>query len=858
MKEIVTDRPLSMQIPILQTKLNVPQKTTTTLIRTKLMEILNESKSKQVITVTAPAGFGKTSLVSEWIRGLPFEVGWVSLELGENDPIRFWNYILCALKDVVPLLVKNAHTLLESMPLSSAESIVVPLIQEVAKYPSDFFLVLDDYHMIENSLIHRAMIYLISHLPKNMKLVLISRALLPLPLHRLRLEDLVMELDTEDLRFSRSEIKCFFDKVDIPLLTDSDLDLLEKHTEGWIVGMKLLALSIGKKKNVSAFLTYFSGFDRYIFEYLTEEVLKNYNAATRNFLLETSILERMTGPLCKTVTGEKHANDILVTLHKESGFIFPLDHDGHWYRYHQFFRNLLKRRLLDEQGENVLLLHQRAAYWLDQHGFVQEAIDHAFLSQDFEMATKLIDNIAPEIVKKREFSTIQTWMNRFPEEWMDTHPSLCVIITWVFALTGEYSKAEATLLKTEKYVKGAKGESFEHILVEMDVLRGYLAIIAKDADKAVQYMRSSITRQPKYSRFFQLGMILNQDGPCLLHSELGLKGSLTKVNQIYTQLRKIWKHSGLPIVGYGSVILGELYYERNQLENVHYFIKRGLQIGEENQNIGILMPIYFLAINMKRALQQQDEIGPLIEKMEKKLMEWNISPHWSEMLDSLKVEMLINAGRLPEVHKWLDTKQLHSDDSVMNAKTYPYTIYARSLHAVGRTEEAIALLDKLITNAKADDRLASTIKMLFIKSLMMHETGKKNEACQLLDRVLDLAEPDGYVRTFLDEGEPAQKLFISYSRNKKGAYLSRLLLLFDEEFGPAVNHSNQSLIEPLTNRELEVLELLEKGLTNKEIANKLFITIGTVKSYNHNIYAKLQVKNRTQALAHARKIALLG
>lgn len=863
-KDISTHKSLFFQIPILNTKLHIPPKPTVWLSRPRLHDKLKEISGKKVIALSAPAGFGKTALISEWIRHTNLPAGWVSLEYSENDPMRFWEYVFAALESANPVLSRNSYGLLESVQLSSVESIVVPFIQEISKLPSNLILVLDDFHVIEDPQIHRAISYLIRHLPDNLKLVFVSRAELPVRLHRLRLEDQIVELGAEDLRFTREEVETFFNQLNALNLSVQELKSLEKYTEGWGVGMQLLALSMGKSKNVSGFIKSFSGSQMYIAEYLTEEVLNHHSPATKEFLLKTSILERMCGSLCQAVTEETNAAETLAHLYKENSFIVPLDDEEHWYRYHHLFGSLLKRRLLEEQGENVCHLHDRAAHWLEKHGYIQEAIHHSFAAKNYQRATALIDKIAPHIVKKRGFSTVKTWIGQFPEKWLDTHPDLCVISAWVFALTGRYSKAESTLVQAEEYVNETKGRGFHHVLVEIDVIRGYLSMVQKDAEKAVHFMRNSISREPKYSRFFQFGMVLNPGEPCLLQSDLGLKGRLTKVSAIYPEFRKIWKYSGLPIVGHGSVILGELYYEWNQLEDVNYFVNRGMQLGEDNQNIGILMPIYFIHANMKRIQNKRAEMWALIDDIERILEDWKVSPHWREVIDSYKAKLFIEEGRVEKVRDWLRTCGMTNGDKIIDATEYQYIIYARALRAVGESGRSIQLMDKLIDRASAEDRLATTIKLLFVKSFMFFNDGMKKKAYELLDASLNFAEPEGYVRTFLDEGVTGFKLLEQYHKHhtdlteKQKKYLQHLLHHFREELGPKDRQSKQCLVEPLTQRELDVLALLNKGLSNGEIANTLYISVGTVKGYNHNIYAKLQVKNRTQALLRAQEMDLIS
>lgn len=854
----INNQPYSFRTPVLKTKLVIPHTHADFISRSYLIEKLNEGLKKKLILVSAPAGFGKTTAVTDWSKQTGLKAGWIALERGDNQPVRFWDYLLAALDMIQPGLGLRSRDLLHPVHLPPRDSWIMSLIHEINSFKQEFVLVLDDYHVIKAADIHERLQFLIEHIPVHMHLVIITRSDPPFPLHRWRLHNELLELRTEDLRFIGRDFIQFFNQQKNIHLTSQDIATLKLLTEGWVTGMKLTALSMKGRDSLSPFIQNLSGNNRYIYQYLTEEVFNGHPEPVQKFLLQTSILDRLTPSLCDAVTGQQNTKNILEELYRSNSFIVALDEEQQWYRYHHLMSDVLKHRLQQKHHELIPKLHLSASEWFEKHGYPMEAVEHALAAANYEKATNLMDKFAPLMLKNREISTLFHWLNAFPPQWIENHPGLCIVKAWVLALTDELDHAEAILHLVENKLTQSNEED-HGLWIEMNVLRGYIAILKKETDRAAELMERSTQRLPKFSRFFQTGVDLNAGEAYVLRSRLGINGYLKKVEKLYTKLRTVWKNSGLPIVGYGSVVMAELYYEWNKFDEVMYFIKRGIELGANNQNIGILVPIYLTYARLKRAESDRTEMWLIVAELAEIARQFDSSPHWARIVSAFEIRLCIEEADYDKVADWFGNCGLNIDDHLTAVREFEFVTFARALLFLGKADDAIYLLNRLLKEAEMKDRFGSIIEILILKSLAFKKKDDIPKATLTIDRALSLAAPEGYIRTFIDEGkEMAELLHLLVNDKKSNVMEFALTLLAEFGIGPSLNKMvPPPLVENLTSRELELLEHIEIGLTNKEIAEHLHISVGTVKGYLNKIFAKLNVKNRTQAITRAREMSLL-
>jgi LuxR family maltose regulon positive regulatory protein len=500
------DPPDTLSQPLLlTTKLYRPPVRANLVSRPRLIQRLDEGLTRKLTFISAPAGFGKTTLLSEWIPHSRWCVTWVSLDNGDNDSTRFWSYFVAGLQQLTPKLGQNALSLFQSPQPPPLEVCLTTLLNEIATFPEPFAFVLDDYHAIENPTLHEAVTFLLDHLPSQLHLIIITRADPPLPLSRLRSREQLIELRTEDLRFTPAEAMAFFNQVMGLNLSRDDVAALEVHTEGWIAGLQLAALSMQGRDDLPDFIAAFTGSHRFILDYLTDEVLERRPKGTQNFLLQTSILDRLCGPLCDALSGDSGGQTTLERLEQANLFIVPLDDHRRWYRYHQLFAEVLRARLQQVQPDIVPELHRRAWEWLEQNGLTPEAVNHALAGRDFEQAARLIELVHSTKWQTGEIKTLQGWLAALPEASWRTHPRLWLVQAWADMTVGEFSKADEKLRGAEEALALLDDESARNLSPEVLAFRASYASLVQDP-RAVELAQHALQELPE--EYWLRGMLV--------------------------------------------------------------------------------------------------------------------------------------------------------------------------------------------------------------------------------------------------------------------------------------------------------------------------------------------------------------
>jgi LuxR family maltose regulon positive regulatory protein len=893
--------------PLLATKLYIPHPRPDLVARIRLTERLSEALGTQcrLTLISAPPGFGKTTLLSEWISRVACPAAWVSLDEGDNDPVRFWAYIIAALKLILPDVGDHALALLQSPQQSPIESVLIVLINEIASVPNTFVLVLDDYHVIETLSIHNALAFLLDHLPPQMRLIIAGRADPPLPLARLRARGQLIELHAVDLRFTPEETATFLNQVMGLNLSTRDIAALEAHTEGWIAGLQLAALSMQGREDIASFIAAFTGSNRYIFDYLVEEVLRNQPADVQTFLLQTCLLDRLCGPLCDAVTGRVGSQAMLTVLEQANLFTIPLDEERRWYRYHHLFADFLQSRLNETQPEVTPSLHRRAADWYEQNGLPAEAVIHALAAQDIERAARLIEQAADIMLRHGEVATLLSWLDALPEQLVHSRPQLCLHRAWALVSTGQLNTVESLLQDAERGLQTCPPTDEIAIMRnEATVIRAVAAFAQQDMPRAIELGRQALKLMPTdglsiFRRSLTVMILgsayrlsgnvtaakqtladaiaISQTGSaaliaiasiCNLAMLEMMQGHLHQAAETFQQALKLatqYSAQSLPTVGMAYVGMGDLLREWNDLDGATRQLVDGIELLGKQWDIGSLFADGY--IPLARVKQAQGDAAGVLDVLQKaeqlaRKLNWTLLV---EQVAAYRARAQVLQGDVEAATLWAQGRGLGIEDELSYLHEAEYLTWVRVLITQNKPLEATRLLSRLLRAAESGGRTNSVIEIMALEALAHRACGDTAQALAVLERALTLAEPEGYVRVFVDEGEP-MRLLLQRIKAEDGTlrvkeYFGHLLAAFEKRPTSADLHPSaltlQPLVEPLTEREIELLPLIASGLSNQEIAEKLYVTVGTAKTHLRNIYRKLGVKSRTQALARAKEMGLL-
>jgi LuxR family transcriptional regulator, maltose regulon positive regulatory protein len=903
-----------MPTPLLATKLFFPPPRPNAVLRADLLARLNEGLHRRLTLISAPAGFGKTSLASAWIGSCGRPAAWLSLDQGDNDPARFLAYLVAALQTIAPTIGAGVAGVLQSPQPPSPEVILTALLNEISALSNHFVLVLDDCHVIDARPIDQALAFLVEHMPPQLHLVMTAREDPPLPLARLRARGQLTELRAADLRFTSDETAAFLSQVMGLSLSTSEIAALEARTEGWIAGLQLAALSMQGQQDVAGFIRSFAGDNRYIVDYLVEEVLQRQPEGVRTFLLQTAILDRLHGSLCDAVTGQAEGTARLEALHRGNFFVVPLDDTRHWYRYHHLFADVLAAHLRAELPDQVATLHRRASAWYDQHGAAADAIRHALAARDFARAARLVELAVPAMRSSRQEATVLGWLRALPDEVLRRRPVLSAAYAWVSLAVGEFEGVERRLRDAEHWLEIMADGSVrpdppvgEMVVVddaEFRRLPGELAVwraaqaqaLGKVAD-TVTYARRALelvaeddhlTRgaaaallglaawasgdleaaHRSYAdgmrRMQRAGIIAQAIGCVIALADIRIaQGRLREAMRTYEQGLQLATAQGKPVLrGTADMYVGmsELRCEQNDLQAATEHLLRGQGLGE---HMGLPQNPYRWRVAMAHIKQAQGDLDgalALLEEAERRYAADffpNVRP-----VAAVKIRLLLAQGRLVEALGWAQEQGLSAQDELSYLREFEHITLARVLLARSKSEpanrsvhQAVGLLERLLGAAEAGERTRSVIESLVLLSLAHQVQGNIPAALVSLSRALTLAEPEGYVRVFVDEG-PAMALLLEAAAKHRIApnYVRHLLAAFGKAEGrPPVK---QGMSEPLSERERDVLRLLGTYLSGPQIARELMMSLNTLRTHTKNIYDKLGVNSRQDAVRRAEELEL--
>lgn len=898
--------------PLLSTKIYIPRSRSQLVTRPRLIQQLNGGLrlASGVTLISAPAGFGKTTLLSEWVDNLRLDdakkskiakrVAWLSLDEGDNDAARFLAYLISALQTISANIGEGLLGVLQAPQPPPTEAVVTSLLNEITALPDNFVLVLDDYHAIDAEPVDRALTFLIEHLPPQMHLVIATREDPDLPLARLRAGGQLTELRAAELRFTLSETADFLNQIMGLNLSGEDIAALESRTEGWIAGLQLAALSMQGHQDTTGFIQSFTGSHHFVMDYLVEEVLKRQSESIQAFLLNTSILNRLCGPLCDAVLLDAAASgqQTLEYLERANLFIIPLDDERRWYRYHHLFADLLRQRLLQslhsskgDAKSRLNELHIRASQWYEDNGLALEAFHHAAAANDIERAERLIDGRGIPLHLSGGVTPILNWLDSLPATVMNARPwlwwrhaALLLINGQTVGVQEKLDAAEAAFAATSQ---GSEADDKTRYWIgRIASARAVLALTRYDVQNMLIQSRRALEYLPpdnpavRTTPFWTLGYAHFLQGDRAAAREayteavsnsqasgdifttilatigLGnvqeLDNQLYQANETYRRVLQWVGDKPQQIIHEVHLGLARILYEWNDLDAAEQHARQSIHLARQYESVidRFIACEVFLA-RIKLAQGEVTEAAEILAKTDQSVRQHNFVHRIPEVATA-QVLTLLRQGR-PEVVAV----------AAQLAETYKLPLSQARVHlAQGNSSGALTVVESHRQQVEAKGWEDERLKAMVLQAVVLHIQGEKDQAVQVLGDALTLAEPGGHIRIFVDEGAPmTQLLSKAAARGLMPDYVNKLLTAFEGEALKSEDKSSrpsgQRLIEPLSQRELEVLRLIAHGLSNDEISKRLFLALDTVKGHNRRIYDKLQVQRRTEAVARARELGLL-
>lgn len=900
-----------MASPLLTTKLHIPPVRPGWVPRPRLIARLDAGLHRKLTLISAPAGSGKTTLASAWLSGLRRPTGegedggrdvvWLSLDERENDPSRFFTYLLTALHTVDDSLGQSARRLLGSAQLPPIQSLVTALVNDLTDRSEPLVLALDDYHTIDDLDIHEALGTLVESQPASLHLVLITRHDPPLPLSRLRGRGQVTEIRQRDLRFNSEEAARFLNDSMGLRLTSSEIALLESRTEGWIAGLQLAALSMQDRdpESIAEFIAGFSGRYHFLLDYLTDEVLNRQPEEIQTFLLRTSIMKRMCGPLCDAVLlqteGHMSGKDVLVRLEAANLFTVPLDDEHRWYRYHQLFADLLRVRLDETHPGEVPELHRRAAVWYEEEGLGVEAVHHALASQDDELAAAVIERTITRIStwSRADTAMIQRWLQALPDRVIRDRPWLWLFRSRILYISGRPEAASRELQELESWLQDhPEVPDAEQIATLVTVDRASYAVVLGYIRQARELAHQALTgasEDDPISRFrmpailgmaaFRAGEVIEAERAfssavdialdadlnfaavpflCNLSEILIAQGRLRQARQRCEEALELSTIGGerVLVAGFVGLELGKILYEWNDLQAAEDWLREGLDLLSQGGISESFGSMYAVLAQVKQA---QGDPKVALETVQQGIdsAQRDGIPRLRILASAYRARIWLAQGQVDRATNW--ARQYEQVGETEYLREFEDLTLARVLLAEDRHGEALALLDRMLSSARDAGRIGAVVEIQALRGLALYTLDYPDAALGALEQALALAEPEGYLRLFVDMGQPMAVLLKGAgSRGIAPQYVSQILAALGPHEPARLEIEQQPLMEPLTERELEVLVLLAERLSNREIGQRLFISLPTVKSHTQSIYGKLGVHSREQAVARARALAILS
>jgi LuxR family maltose regulon positive regulatory protein len=906
-----------MSRPVVATKLHVPRLRRRLVARPRLSERLRRGAESTLTLVSAPAGFGKTTLLAEWLgetSGEARSVAWVSLDPVDTEPASFWTYVVTALRTAVPGVGSSVLELISSMPLP-IELVLTTVVNELAAAPDDVWLVLDDYHLVDSRDVGDGVAFLLEHLPPQVHVVISTRADPDLPLSRWRVRGELVEIRAADLRFTPDEAAGYLTGVAGLSLAAEDVAALEERTEGWIAALQLAALSMQGREDVSGFITRFAGNDRYIVDYLVEEVLARQPDPVRGFLLQSAVLDRLAGPLCDAVTGRGDGSDMLVALERANLFLVPLDDRREWYRYHHLFADVLRARMRSEQPEQVPLLHQRASRWFELHDLGEDAIRHALAAGDVDRAVHLMELAVPTVRRHRQDAVLIGWLRALPDGAVRRSPVLSVIAGWSLMLSGDLDAAGSRFDDAERASAAADGSTPRRVESEevrtlpatIAIHRAALAQARGDVAGTAEHARRALdmagpgdhlarggaagflglaawaagevsSALPTFTQavgsLHAAGNLVDEFSSTVVLADMWLAaGRPSTARQLYRSALRLAGAQGAPVPqGTADLHVGlsEIDREAGDLRSARGHLDTAAAIGEQASTPHHR---YRWFVAMGQVAVAEGDPDRAVELLDRAVQLYlpGVLPEVRPVA-AMRARVRIAQGELDDAAGWARDRGVGATDDVAHLREFDHLTMVRLLiarhrahrdpahHDTAAIDQAVGLLDRLLDAAEASGRAGSIVEIRMLQAMAHDAQGHRPQARESLGRAwAEAPEPDGYARLFLDEGAPMTAL-LRDAEHHGVAHARRLLGLgapLDPEAPDPGRPSEPSSAGPLTERERQVLGLLDSELTGPQIARELYVSHNTLRTHTKHIFTKLEVTTRRAAVRRARERGLL-
>ncbi|MDX1414165.1 MAG: LuxR C-terminal-related transcriptional regulator [Candidatus Promineifilaceae bacterium] len=902
---------------LLLTKLFIPPLRPNLVRRPHLIKRLDQGlqTGHKMTLISAPAGFGKTTLVGEWAGKLRqtesaegqalHGIAWLSLDEGDNDLTRFLTYVVATLSQIDGLetrIGKGAKSMLELPQPPRSEPVLISLINDMTTISRQIVLFFDDYHLIDSTAVDDALNFLLEHLPEQLHIVVATRDDPNLPTARLRAQGELTELRAIDLRFSLAEATEFLNQVMDLNLALEEIVTLDSRTEGWIAGLQLAAISMQGRDDYTGLIKSFTGSNRFVLDYLMEEVLDRQSDSVQSFLLQTAVLDRLSGALCDVLTGLEDSQATLEMLEHANLFIMPLDGKRLWYRYHHLFADLLRQRLRQSRPDSVSQLHIKAGEWFSQQGLNREAIKHLLAAHDYHGAANLIEAIAIDIMQQGEHTAVMHWIDTLPDALIKEQPYLCVLHAWALQLTGQLEAAESRLLDAEDALRSPKYEANGNTATIRGLIhshRAYLAFMVGEQQQTIDHAQQALQQLPQTAVLIRTQTALYQG------VAYRFQGQFQAASEIYNEILPVANNlGGRSVAVLGYLHLADLHWQLAQLHRVYELCQQALELTERNTGRSDLPFTGFVYVRIGRVLRQWNHLQDAYNFTKKGLSlcrDWNVadilalsciemayisqalgkeeqaqdaiqeaiqiyssfSPWGIQYAEAYRVKMDLQRGETAAAEKWAQAVDLDLEGDFEFHRENEYLLLARVFLAQKRFAQAQRVVQKMMAIAQESGERRTELEGLILMALIFAAQKAADQAIVHLSKALTLAEPQGFVRIFVDEGRPmAHLLYQALSRGIAPQYIPQLLAAFDlaplERANPLEEEISQvGMVEPLSDRELEVLQLIAEGLSNPQIALRLYLSLNTVKVHSRNIYGKLDVHSRTQAVSKARALGIL-
>jgi LuxR family transcriptional regulator, maltose regulon positive regulatory protein len=905
-----------MTIPPVETKLQAARPRERAVVRPRLDERLQQGSRTRLTLVSAPPGFGKTSLLASWLaaRTGAGRTAWVSLDERDRDPMTFWTYVLLAVDRAVPGAASAALTELQT-GRTEVETVLTGLLNELSVLPDDLNLVLDDYHLAEGPDIQQGLTFLLERLPPQVHLVLSTRADPALPLARWRARGELVEVRAADLRFTATEAVNYLNGTCSLDLRADDVAALDTRTEGWVAALQLAALSLTGREDASAFIAGFAGDDRYVVDYLADEVLDRQPTALRRFLLDTSVLERLTAPLCAAMTGRTDAAATLESLERQNLFLVPLDRNRRWYRYHHLFADVLRARLADERPEDVPDLHRRASDWFHDAAEPEAAVRHALAAGDLTLAADRVEVAIRPMLRERREGVVRRWVDQLPRDVIANRPVLAVGFIGALMASNEFDDVDRRLRDVERLLADPAHRpdwlvvdqaELTRLPAAVETYRAALALVGGDLSGAVDHADAALERaaadddlsiasasavsglaswtngdlgaahrgyEVASDHLVRAGYVADVVGCAITLADIELtQGRLGAAQRTFENALSLAGREAVPPRGTADMYVGlsRVAYERGDLQAADDWLRRGDELGED---AGLPKNPY----RWRVALAQLREAGgdprtalALLDEAERVFVA-DFAPN-VQPIPATRARMLAAAGEITPALAWARHSGLSAGDDLTYLREFEHVTLARVLLTDGvstpaphHLADATELLDRLLEAAEAGGRDGTVMEVLVLQSIARDAAGDSDQALACLDRAVRLAQPDGHVRVFHGMGAALDGQLLALlnaleSGSPRGSHYIRRLLA--AAGAPSTRETpaedRQALVDPLSGRELDVLRLLRSDLDGPAIARQLGVSLATVRTHTQHIYAKLGVTSRRAAVRRAHQLNLFA